>query len=524
MSVRVRFAPSPTGYLHIGGARTALFNWVLAQKFGGQYILRIEDTDPERSKIKHEHQIIADLNWMNLHWHEGPNVGGAFGPYRQSERFDRYNEVLELLIENGSAYRCTATPDELELLRDTQRANGEKPMYDNRYRDAALGPDCGPHVIRLRTPLQGQTEVNDLIKGLTVFQNNELDDFILKRSDGTPTYNFVVVVDDIDMQITHVVRGDDHLNNTPKQVILYNVIFDALKENNSSSSSNARNGTEDTLDTGKSSSLPKFAHVPMILGDDGKRLSKRHGATAVGMYRDQGYLPEGLFNYLARLGWACGDLELFTPEEMVSVFDFSQINRAGAKWDMDKLGWCNQQWIMRLELDDLAERCKPFFSAAGIDITSLCPDGINPTARYLNVIREMQPRAQTLVELVERSSFFFVAEPTVDTEAESKSLTPAKRQLLEGYLALLSSAQWSHLSWDAETLQSETKNWIKEHSAEVRAAGGKKVKIGALLFPLRIAISGRKDGPGVFETAEILGQHVTINRLKAAINKIELAQ
>ena len=307
-SSRVRFAPSPTGYLHIGGARTALFNWIYAKKHGGTFVLRIEDTDPSRSKREHEVQIETDLNWLELNWQEGPSVGGDYGPYRQSERFDRYRKVIEQLLAEGKAYRCIATAEELDELRAGQRERGEKMMYDNRYRNANLGPDCGEHVIRLKTPLEGETVVDDQIKGRTVFQNAELDDYILVRSDGTPTYNFVCVVDDLDMGITLVLRGDDHLNNTPKQCNLYAAL-------------------------GQPS--PQFAHVPMILGDDGKRLSKRHGATAVGLYREMGIVKEALFNYdSTRLGlWRH---EIFTPQEVIDVFELSQINKAGAKWDMQK--------------------------------------------------------------------------------------------------------------------------------------------------------------------------------------------
>ena len=481
MSARVRFAPSPTGYLHIGGARTALFNWIYSQKHNGSFILRIEDTDPERSKREHEAQICGDMTWLGLDWDEGPHKGGDFGPYRQSERFDRYNAVIDQLLSEGKAYRCTATPEELDELRQGQKSRGEKMMYDNRYRDANLGEDCGPHVIRLKTPLTGETVVEDKIKGRTVFKNEELDDFILRRTDGSPTYNFVVVVDDISMKVDLVLRGDDHLNNTPKQINLYNAL---------------------------GSSLPDFAHVPMILGDDGKRLSKRHGATAVGLYREMGIVKEALFNYLTRLGWACGDMEIFTPQEVIDVFDLGQINKAGAKWDMQKLLWVNQQWIMKLDLSDLCNRLRPFIEAHSYTVDE---------SRYIDCVRTLQERATTLVEMAEKLAFYFVDDTDLyfDPEMVAKALHERNADILGKYADFLST----HNEWKESNLEEASKAWIKEYSAEVRAAGGKKVKMGALLFPTRIALCGVGGGPGVFEVMQALGKEKSIRRLKQASEK-----
>jgi len=316
MSVRTRFAPSPTGYLHIGGARTALFSWAYARRHGGKFILRIEDTDLERSTGESVNAILEGMKWLGLDWDEGP--------FFQMQRLQRYKEVAEQLIASGHAYRCWATKEELETLRAEQRARGEKPRYDGRWRPerakaAGLVPpqDLRP-VIRFRTPEEGEVGWNDLVKGPIVFPNSELDDLVLLRADGVPTYNFGVVVDDLDMDITHVIRGDDHVNNTPRQIH----IFNALKKD-----------------------LPSFAHVPMILGADGERLSKRHGAVSVMQYRDDGYLPEAVVNYLARLGWSHGDEEMFSKESFISWFDLEHVSRSPAQFNPEKLAWLNQQYL-----------------------------------------------------------------------------------------------------------------------------------------------------------------------------------
>ena len=421
------------------------------------------------------------MTWLGLDWQEGPNKSGEYGPYRQSERFDIYNKVIDQLLAEGKAYRCTATSEELDELRAGQRLRGEKMMYDNRYRDANLQEDCGPHVIRLKTPLTGETIVNDKIKGECVFQNKELDDFIIRRTDGAPTYNFVVVIDDIAMKMSLVLRGDDHLNNSPKQINLY----DAL-------------GTEP----------PAFAHVPMILGTDGKRLSKRHGAVAVGEYYRRGILKEALFNYLARLGWACGDMEIFTPQEMIDVFSLSQINKAGAKWDKDKLLWVNQQWIMRLDLEDLAKRSRHFIAKKGIDLDE---------SRYIYCVGTLQERAQTLLELADKIEFYFVGDTELyfDPEMVAKALQARNATILGRFADFLNTQD----DWQEEILEIAAKEWVKEYSTEVRAAGGKKVKMGQLLFPTRIALCGVGGGPGVFEVMQGLGKDKTIRRLELASEK-----
>ena len=482
---RVRFAPSPTGYLHIGGARTALFNWIYTQKHNGTFILRIEDTDPSRSKREHEVQIERDLGWLELDWQEGPSVGGKYGPYRQSERFDMYDTVIEQLLAEGKAYRCTATSEELDILRAGQKERGEKMMYDNRYRDAQLGTDCGEHVIRLKTPLEGETVVDDKIKGRTVFQNIELDDFILRRSDGTPTYNFVCVVDDLGMDISLVLRGDDHLNNTPKQVLLYQAL---------------------------NKETPNFAHVPMILGDDGKRLSKRHGATAVGLYQEMGILKEALFNYLTRLGWACGDMEIFTPQEVIEVFELSQINKAGAKWDMQKLLWCNQQWMMRLSTEDLLNRARPFIDAHSTKHGYNIVDD-----KLIAAVASMQERAQTLIELAEKLDFYFVDgdQFTLDAEASVKALQGRHVDPLTAYTNFLETVDES--AYTPEHLETISKDWGKEYRPIFKAATGKKFKINQIFFPMRIALCGVGGGPGLFDVMQILGKDTTISRLRSGV-------
>ena len=317
--MRLRFAPSPTGYLHIGGARTALFNWLLARKEGGTFLLRIEDTDRKRSKLEFEEQILRDMAWMGLDWDEGPAKGGDYGPYRQTERNEHYAKYIQQLLDAGRAYRCTCSKERLTQVREAAQAKGEKPKYDGYCRERCLGPDCGEHVIRFKAPQTGNTVVKDLVKGDVTFNNEELDDLIIARTDGTPTYNLVVVIDDHEMAVSHVIRGDDHLNNTPKQQMLY----EALEL-----------------------PVPQFAHLPIILGKDGGKMSKRHGDTSVGAYRDKGFLPEAMFNYLTRLGWACGDMEQFTAEEAIAAFSLGGVAKAGAKWDMDKLSWLNQQRII----------------------------------------------------------------------------------------------------------------------------------------------------------------------------------
>src|SRR5690242_264401 len=329
--IRTRFAPSPTGYLHIGGARTALFSWAYACRHGGKFVLRIEDTDLERSTRESVQAILDAMRWLGLDWDEGP--------FHQMQRLSRYREIAERLFKEGKAYRCYCTREELEQMRSAQRSRGEKPRYDGRWRDSKKTPPPGvAPVIRFKNPLDGEVTFNDLVKGPITISNAELDDLVLLREDGVPTYNFGVVVDDLDMRITHVIRGDDHVNNTPRQIN----IFRALE-----------------------AELPEFAHVPMILGADGERLYKRHGAVSVMQYAEDGYLPEALVNYLARLGWSHGNEEIFSKEQLVEWFDLAHVSRSPARFDADKLRWLNHQYVMRLSDAEFASLMRPAIEKQG---------------------------------------------------------------------------------------------------------------------------------------------------------------
>jgi len=471
MTVRVRFAPSPTGHLHIGGARTALSNYLYARKHGGVHVLRIEDTDPERSRREHEVQILRDLAWLGIGWDEGPDCGGDYGPYRQSERMDRYNAIIADLLSSGKAYRCNATKDELDAMREAQKARGDDPRYDRRNRDANLGPDCGPHVVRLKLPIEGTTVVNDIIKGDVVVANEKLDDFVIQRTDGTPTYNFVVVVDDIDMAITHVVRGDDHVNNTPKQIHAYAAL-----------------GAEP----------PAFAHLPMILGTDGSRLSKRHGHTSLGSYRDMGIIKEAMLNYLARLGWSHGDQEIFDHDELVSLFSLDAIGKSGAQWDMAKLTWLNETWIRRLSPADLAARSRPFFEAQGLVVDD---------DRLETAVVSVQKRASTLIDLAEQAAFYFVDADTLDYEAKAtkKWWKTATGPLLSAFADSLAALD----SWDEPAMEAMVGTFCTEHA----------VKLGKIAQPVRIALTGKGRGPGLYEMMLGLGRERTVRRIRRAAER-----
>jgi glutamyl-tRNA synthetase len=468
MTVRVRFAPSPTGKLHIGGARTALSNYLYARQHGGVHVLRIEDTDPERSRKEHEEQILRDLSWLGIGWDEGPDIGGPFGPYRQSERMDRYQAIIDDLLAKDLAYRCNATKEELDEMREAQRARGEDPRYDRRNRDARLGPDCGPHVIRLKLPVEGTTVVHDLIKGDVEVANTKLDDFVIQRTDGAPTYNFVVVVDDIDMNITHVVRGDDHINNTPKQIHVYRAL---------------------------NAELPRFAHLPMILGQDGSRLSKRHGHTSLGAYRELGIIKEAMLNYLARLGWSHGDQEIFDHDELVSLFGLEAIGKSGAQWDMAKLTWLNETWIRRLEPADLAARSRPFLEARGLTLDD---------DRLEAAVVSVQKRASTLVDLAEQAEFYFVDAATLEYEekATKKWWKAATGPLLADFAARLSALE----DWSEAGMATMVEEFCTHHA----------IKMGKIAQPARIALTGRGQGPGLYEMLLGLGRDRSVRRVQRA--------
>ncbi|MEL6343350.1 MAG: glutamate--tRNA ligase [Myxococcota bacterium] len=466
MSVRVRIAPSPTGFFHIGTARTSLFNWLFARRHGGQFILRIEDTDRQRSKPEFEQQIMDAMTWLGLDWDEGPSTGGPHGPYRQSERDATYNPFIEQLIERGLAYRCDMTTTALDALREAQKARGETPRYDRRNRDKNLGPDIGDHVVRVKMPTEGAIVVDDLVKGPVTFDAEQLDDWIIRRSDGSPTYNFVVVVDDHLMNITHVIRGDDHLNNTPKQQVIYQLM-----------------GWD----------LPKFAHLPLILDYKGRKLSKRQNVikTLVHEHREDGILAEALVNYLTRLGWAHGEMEEFSTDESAAVFTLEAINKTGARWDMDKLMWLNQRWIQRLPIDELAKRVQPFFEKAGVTVDERLPA----------VLTSLQERSQTLVDFVEKGRFYFIDDDAVehDPAAVKKFLKVSTGPLLRALIAELEPLE----DWTEDTIQAVVDRFLAE----------KELKLGKIAQPIRVSLTGSKIGPGLYETLVAIGKDHAIARL-----------
>ena len=459
-----RFPPSPTGYLHVGGARTALFNWLYARKNNGKFVLRIEDTDTVRSTQASVDAIFEAMAWLELDWDEGP--------YFQTRRFDIYREYLQRLLDSGDAYYCTCTPDEVEAMRQKAKAEGTKPKYDGRCRERGL-PRSDSAVIRFKAPLAGTTVVEDVIKGNIVFQNTEQDDFVVCRSDGTPTYNFVVVVDDITMGINTVIRGDDHVMNTPKQILLYN----ALK-----------------------AQLPVFGHVPMVLGKDKTRLSKRHGAMSVTAYRDMGYLPDAFINYLARLGWSHGDQEFFTRQELVEKFDLEHIGRSAGVFDPDKLTALNADHIRAASVRDLAPRVLPFFKEKGYEAAD---------DDYLaGVIGTLHTRSKTLVEMAEGAHFYYRDDVRpYDEKAAKKFLKPETARVL----SLLAEAL------DAlEDLAEKTQEGAFKRVMDETGLG-----FGKIAQPVRVALTGTPVSPGIFEVIEVLGKARVLARLRAAVEFIE---
>jgi glutamyl-tRNA synthetase len=459
--IRTRFAPSPTGYLHIGGARTALFSWAYARRHGGKFILRIEDTDLERSTEASTNAILESMRWLGIDWDEGP--------FFQMQRLARYREAAERLIAAGHAYRCWATKEELDTLREEQRARGEKPRYDGRWRPerakaAGLAPpgDRAP-VVRFCTPEDGEVGWNDLVKGHISFPNAELDDLVLLRADGVPTYNFGVVVDDLDMNITHVIRGDDHVNNTPRQIH----IFRAL-----------------------GSTLPEFGHVPMILGADGERLSKRHGAVSVMQYRDEGYLPEALLNYLARLGWSHGDDEIFSMRQLVEWFDLEHVSRSAAQFNPEKLTWLNQQHLKNAANTRLAELVAPELKRLGAQIEG--GPALEP------VVALLKDRATTIEHLAEAATLFFL-DPHPAAGLVEEHLTGAVRPALRTLKARLAEAP----VWDKAAISSAMKQAL--------AASG--LKMPQLAMPLRVLVTGRAQTPSIDAVLELLGRETVLARL-----------
>ena len=462
-SVRVRFAPSPTGHLHIGGARTALFNWLYARHHGGTFVLRIEDTDTSRSTDEYIEAIIEGMNWLGLDLDEGP--------FRQTSRFDIYRSYVDRLLTQGKAYRCYCTPEELEHRREQALAESRTPKYDGRCRNLAAQPPEKPFAVRFMMPQEGTTVLDDMIKGRIEFDNSLLDDMIILRSDGSPTYNFVVVVDDIDMKITHVIRGDDHVNNTPKQLHIY-LAF----------------GWEP----------PKFGHLPMILGADKSRLSKRHGATSVMAYKDMGYLPEALVNYLVRLGWSHGDQEIFTIDELVKYFSFENVGSSAAIFNPEKLIWLNSQYMINTPAEKLAELVLPFLEKAGLVAAGAVPD-MQWLAKAAYTLRE---RAHTLVELAHSMTYYLADDVAIDPKAKEKFMKPEGLKLLSDLRNALSELS----DFSAQEIE-------KTFAAIVEKAG---TKLGSLAQPARVAITGGTASPGIFEVFEIVGKDKVLKRLDKA--------
>ena len=462
MTVRTRFAPSPTGYLHIGGARTALFNFLFARHHGGRFVLRIEDTDRERSTDASLQAILDGLTWLGLAWDEGP--------YRQSERDDRHRARAEELLATGRAYRCYCTAAELETHRSAALAAGRRPAYPRTCRDLRQAPaGRSTFVLRFRTPVDGETVVDDLVKGRVVFQNAELDDFVIARSDGTAIYNFCVVVDDVDMTITHVIRGDDHLGNTPRQVLLYRAL---------------------------DMPLPYFAHIPLILGLDKTRLSKRHGATSVMAYRDLGYLPDAVVNYLARLGWSHGDQEIFSRAALVEKFSLENVGKSAGVFNPAKLEWLNFQYPRSTPAELLTAQLGPCRAPAGLPQ----PADLGWLARAVATLRE---RARTFVELAALSRMYLQDTVEIEAAAAAKHLRPEIVPALRDLRAELERAA----SWDPVSIEAAFERTLATH----------QLKLGKLAQPVRVAMTGTSVSPGIFEVLDVLGRERTRARLDAAL-------
>ena len=463
MTVRTRFAPSPTGYLHVGGARTALFAWAYARRFGGTFILRIEDTDLERSTPEAVQAIIDGMQWLGLHHDEGP--------FYQMQRMDRYREVIAQMLKDGTAYHCYASPEEVEAMRERQRAAGEKPRYDGTWRPESgktLPPvptDRKP-VVRFKNPLDGEVSWDDAVKGVITIANREMDDLVIARPDGTPTYNFCVVVDDWDMKITHVIRGDDHVNNTPRQI---NIL-------------RALGGT-----------LPIYGHLPMILGSDGEKLSKRHGAVSVMDYPEQGYLPEAMLNYLARLGWSHGDDEIFTMEQFCSWFDLDHLTKSPAQFNHEKLGWVNNHYIKQTDNAKLASLTKPVLMREGAQF-----DGAPPLEAVLELFKD---RANTINELADAAMLFY-REPKPDTALMTQHVTPAILPALQAF-----SAACSIVEWNKEALSAAIKQVLADH----------QLKMPQLAMPLRLLLTGQLQTPSVDVVLTVMGRETVMSRLSQGL-------
>ncbi len=459
--VKTRFAPSPTGFLHVGGARTALFSWLYAKHTGGEFVLRIEDTDRERSTQEAIDAIIEGMNWLDLSWDEGP--------YYQTKRFDRYKEVIDQMLKSGHAYKCYCSKERLEKMREEQMEKGEKPRYDGCCRDSheEHGAD-EPYVVRFKNPKTGTVAFDDMVKGHVEFQNEELDDFIIQRSDGTPTYNFCVVVDDYDMGITHVIRGDDHVNNTPRQINLYKAL-----------------GAE----------VPVFCHLAMILGDDGKKLSKRHGAVSVMQYREEGYLPEALINYLVRLGWSHGDQEVFSRDEMIDLFTLDAITKSASGFNTKKLNWLNAHYMKTLPKEKVVGELKYQFDLLGVDVSN------GPS--LADIVSNYAERTQTLKEMAQKSVCYFKDIEAYDEAGAKKWMKEGSVEVLQKSLNVIENLE----SFDVKSIDEALENLAKEL----------EIGMGKVGQPLRMAITGGPTSPGIGDTMLLVGRERTIERIKKAI-------
>lgn len=463
MTTRTRFAPSPTGYLHIGGARTALFSWLYAKKTQGKFILRIEDTDRERSTQASVDAILQGMEWLGLDYDEGPIY--------QTDRFDRYAEIIQQLLEQGDAYHCYCSKEELEALRESQRAAKEKPRYNGKCANLSEPVAGVEPVVRFRNPKEGSVIFNDLVRGQVEVRNDELDDLIIARADGTPTYNLTVVVDDMDMNVSHVIRGDDHINNTPRQINILHAL---------------------------GATPPIYAHVPMILGDDGKRLSKRHGAVSVMQYRDDGYLPKAVLNYLVRLGWSHGDQEIFSVKEMTELFSLEGVNKAASTFNTEKLIWINQHYIKESPAEEVAEHLQWHLEQQAID-TSNGP-------KITDVIDALKERAKTLIELAASSRYFFEDFTNYEENAEKKQFKAGVADILQklndGFAAID--------NWNPETI----------HTVITDTCEALELKLGKVGPPLRVAATGTAMSPSLDITLNLIGQERTIERLNKAIEHL----
>lgn len=454
-----RFPPSPTGYLHIGGARTALYSWLHARQHQGEFVLRIEDTDLERSTPESVQAILDGMQWLGLDYDSGP--------FYQTKRFDRYKEVIDQLLQEGKAYHCNCSRERLDEMREQQKAAGLKPKYDGRCRELGL-PATDDTVVRFKNPQDGAVVIEDIVKGNISIANAELDDLVIARPDGVPTYNLTVVVDDMDMGITHVIRGDDHINNTPRQINILNAL---------------------------GASLPKYGHVPMILGSDGARMSKRHGAVGVMQYRDDGYLPDALLCYLVRLGWSHGDQEIFTREQMLELFKVEDVSRSPSTFNPEKLLWVNQEFIKAMGAQELLNASAWHFAQAGIEI--------NDVDFATKVIALIKDRCKTLLDVVDQSAYFFVEEVSYEQAQVKKHIKAGSDEIVASLLARLSDLQ----EWQAEQIHDCVQQTVEQH----------EVGFAKVAQPVRIAVTGSTNSPSIDQTLALIGREVSLDRLEKAL-------